>query len=206
MAATTKPRRSREVLPGSRQVPASVKRQVWTRDGGQCAFAGTQGRCTERGFLEIHHIVPFADGGSTTVDNLALRCRAHNLHEAEEWFGLWQVREVRPIYHATRSGPSRRAGSSVGADCSTRPPIGRDVGELMRAISADRRGRDTRVGQRDTRTSDSYRLFRRGDGTATATCVERREILRERGRTSIPRSASVQAAFRLRLASSADRC
>lgn len=62
-----------------RHVPAAVKRAVWERDSGQCAFVGTAGRCTERGFLEYHHLVPYADGGPTTAANLELRCRATTL-------------------------------------------------------------------------------------------------------------------------------
>lgn len=42
----------------SRHVPASVRRAVWNRDGGRCAFVGAEGRCTETGFLEFHHIDP----------------------------------------------------------------------------------------------------------------------------------------------------
>lgn len=87
LAATARPRRGRPTSDGSRHVPSAVKREVWKRDGGRCAFVGTQGRCTERGFLEIHHVVPFADGGEATVENLQLRCAAHNAHEAELWFG-----------------------------------------------------------------------------------------------------------------------
>ena len=64
-----------------RHVPASVKRAVWARDQGRCAFIGTRGRCGERGFLEFHHVLPFAAGGLTTVENLQLRCRAHNDYE-----------------------------------------------------------------------------------------------------------------------------
>ena len=71
----------------SRHIPASVKRAVVARDGGQCAFVGAQGRCDERGFLEFHHVVPYAAGGKAIVDNIALRCRAHNGHEAALYFG-----------------------------------------------------------------------------------------------------------------------
>jgi hypothetical protein len=94
--------------PGSRHVPASVKRAVWARDGGQCAFVGTEGRCTARGFLELHHIEPFSLGGPTTVDNLQLRCRAHNGYEAEMDFGSFVLREeeVGYLIPSTRSGPS----------------------------------------------------------------------------------------------------
>jgi hypothetical protein len=63
-----------------------VKREVWKRDGGQCAFVGTHGRCAERGFLEFHHLEPYAVGGAAVVENVALRCRAHNVYEAERYF------------------------------------------------------------------------------------------------------------------------
>ena len=64
-----------------------MKRLVWIRDQGQCAFVGTQGRCEERAFLEFHHLQPYATGGLTVLENLELRCRAHNLYEAERYFG-----------------------------------------------------------------------------------------------------------------------
>ena len=79
LAAAARPRVSAPSKEGSRHVPAGVKREVWERDGGQCAFVGTNGRCTERGFLEYHHVVPFAAGGPATTDNVQLRCRAQRL-------------------------------------------------------------------------------------------------------------------------------
>jgi hypothetical protein len=93
LAEARRPRPARAATPGSRHVPATVRRQVWKRDAGQCAFVGDARRCTERGFLEFHHVVPFADGGPATVENLQLRCRAHNLYEAEQHFGPMSVRE-----------------------------------------------------------------------------------------------------------------
>jgi 5-methylcytosine-specific restriction endonuclease McrA len=86
-AATDRPRASHRAQPVSRHIPAVVKRPVWQRDGGRRAFSGTHGRCTETGFLEFHHVVPFAEGGETTSSNIELRCRAHNAYEAERWFG-----------------------------------------------------------------------------------------------------------------------
>jgi hypothetical protein len=87
LAATGRPRVSRATGRTSRHIPAAVRREVWRRDGGRCAFEGGQGRCTETGFLEFHHVLPFAEGGEATVANLELRCRAHNAYEAELWFG-----------------------------------------------------------------------------------------------------------------------
>jgi hypothetical protein len=71
-----------------RYIPAAIRRAVWTRDQGCCAFIGSDGkRCGSRHQLEFDHLEPFARGGATTVENLALRCRAHNLLHARRDFG-----------------------------------------------------------------------------------------------------------------------
>jgi 5-methylcytosine-specific restriction endonuclease McrA len=92
-AKTTKPRRtpgpSARSARAFRSVPAVVRREVWARDQGRCAFVGPRGRCTETAWLEFHHVEPFARGGSTTAANLSLRCRAHNQFESEQVFGPW---------------------------------------------------------------------------------------------------------------------
>jgi hypothetical protein len=87
VAATGSPRAPRDVAPGSRHVPAAVRRAVWARDEGRCAFVGAAGRCTERGFLEFHHVAPYAAGCDARVETIALRCRAHNQYEAVLDFG-----------------------------------------------------------------------------------------------------------------------
>jgi hypothetical protein len=72
----------------SRHVPREVKREVWRRDAGQCAFVSPTGRrCTERTFLEFHHIQPYAMERPATVANISLRCWRHNQHEADLVFG-----------------------------------------------------------------------------------------------------------------------
>ena len=94
--AAKNPRPSPPIRPGtdraassqSREVPRHDKRVVWQHDRGQCAFVGPNGhRCTERAFLEFHHVQPYALGGPTTAENLSLRCRRHNQYEAELVFG-----------------------------------------------------------------------------------------------------------------------
>jgi hypothetical protein len=65
-----------------------MKRAVWERDGGRCTFVAESGhRCESRKRLEFDHIDPVAIGGEATVDNIRLRCRAHNQYEAESIFG-----------------------------------------------------------------------------------------------------------------------
>jgi hypothetical protein len=87
-AATTPwPRAPRERRTRSRHISAAVRREVWKRDQGRCAFVDSEGRCIERGFLEFHHVEPYAAGGAATVANIQLRCRAHNAYGARLFFG-----------------------------------------------------------------------------------------------------------------------
>ena len=109
-AATDRPRRVRAPQPDSRHIAASVRRRVWHRDAGRCAFVGPRGRCTATAFLEFHHIVPFAAGGGSTVENIELRCRAHNQREAELYFGVEMplfVRERSESYGQLGPDPVR---------------------------------------------------------------------------------------------------
>lgn len=103
----------------SRQVPNPVRRAVWWRDRGQCAFIGDTGhRCTQRAFLEIHHIHPYALDGPSTVDNLSLRCRRHNAYEAEVVFGPRPATPTETKHH----------GDSLPRDRTGRPMPESDVG------------------------------------------------------------------------------
>jgi hypothetical protein len=76
-----------------RHVPAEVAREVYRRDDGRCTFVSEDGRrCAARRFLEIDHVKPWAEGGLETVENLRLRCRAHNLRSARKHFGDDHIR------------------------------------------------------------------------------------------------------------------
>ena len=87
-ALVDRPRSEAGSEPRGRHIPARVKRSVWNRDGGRCAFVSSDGaRCGEDGFLEFHHVKPFARGGRATAANIQLRCRAHNVHESDVVFG-----------------------------------------------------------------------------------------------------------------------
>ena len=85
-AAVTTPRAAAGTAPGSRHVPAEVKRAVWLRDLGRCAFVGEGRRCGERGFVEFHHVKPYGVGGEATVANIQLRCRRHNGYESRVYY------------------------------------------------------------------------------------------------------------------------
>jgi hypothetical protein len=72
----------------SRMVPAAVRKVVRARAKGCCEFTAADGkRCASRHRLEYHHKIPAAHSGPSTVENIALMCRAHNLHHAIQDFG-----------------------------------------------------------------------------------------------------------------------
>jgi hypothetical protein len=62
----------------SRSVPPALRRALASRDRG-CRFPGCPNRCS----VDAHHIEHWADGGSTSIDNLVQLCRHHHrlLHE-----------------------------------------------------------------------------------------------------------------------------
>ena len=85
--AVRRPRAAGGQDKASRNVPAEVRRAVMRRDGGCCAFVAPDGRrCEEGRFVEFHHVHPYWAGGKATIENIQLRCRAHNRYEAELFF------------------------------------------------------------------------------------------------------------------------
>ena len=62
-----------------RRAGAPLERAVRVRDQGVCQFPG----CESRGFLHLHHVEHWADGGPTELENLTLLCsRCHRaVHE-----------------------------------------------------------------------------------------------------------------------------
>ena len=116
VAATERPREKGHLNPHSRHIPAEVKRAVWARDGGRCAFMSRSGRrCMEEGFLEFHHVNAYADGGKATVENIELRCRAHNGYEAVRVLGRRKTHMVRehPVSYAV-GDPPQNTGPAEG--------------------------------------------------------------------------------------------
>src|SRR5262249_35780148 len=63
----------------TRLVTPAIRRALHVRDG-RCRFPG----CSHRPqWTDAHHVVPWADGGVTSLRNLVLLCRGHHglVHE-----------------------------------------------------------------------------------------------------------------------------
>jgi hypothetical protein len=82
--ASGKPRGER----GGRYVPAHIRRAVWQRDGGRCQFPLEGGGiCGSTYRVQLDHVIPWARGGPTTIDNLRCACDVHNRHAARQAYG-----------------------------------------------------------------------------------------------------------------------
>jgi len=130
-AATDRPRaQARHASANPRHIPNAVQRAVQERDQGQCTFVSDSGRrCCERAGLEFDHIEPVARGGGSNLENLRLRCRAHNQLEAERAFGPAFMHEKRDaarvavtVKRAMRERDAARHQSAQGAFGSACPP------------------------------------------------------------------------------------
>jgi hypothetical protein len=131
-----KPEKASGARPSSRprRIPAEVRREVWKRDQGRCAFVGEGGRCTEQGFLEFHHVVPYAAGGEATVHNIQLRCRAHNAYEALAFFGVQDLsRESEQRSGEMQEAGPRAASADQVTNAAGLSELGPDRVERLRA-------------------------------------------------------------------------
>ena len=89
--------------PNRATIPPAVRRKVMAQDGYRCRTPG----CGASRFLEVHHVVPRAEGGSNKPDNLVTLCSAcHRL--SHEGHGGWSHR-------------TRRDNGSAGGDMTGDP-------------------------------------------------------------------------------------
>ncbi|MBK7534884.1 MAG: DUF222 domain-containing protein [Myxococcales bacterium] len=69
----------------TRTIPAALKRALLLRDR-TCRFPG----CDHRLFLEGHHLQHWADGGETSLPNVALLCSLHHAYVHERGYRITQ--------------------------------------------------------------------------------------------------------------------
>jgi len=99
-----------------RTIPPAIRRALEHRDRG-CSFPGCGCRYTD-----AHHVVHWADGGETKLNNLVLLCRVHHRMVHEE--GV-RVELVECAGDASRGGGSRRWES--GGEARFYRPDGRQI-------------------------------------------------------------------------------
>jgi hypothetical protein len=67
-----------------REASVALRELLGTLDGERCRFPG----CTRRKKLHAHHVVFWADGGPTDLDNLVLVCSRHHTLIHSQGFSL----------------------------------------------------------------------------------------------------------------------
>jgi hypothetical protein len=97
---------------------AQVRREVYERDGGGCAWIGEDGRrCGSTWQLEFDHVQAAALGGEATTEGGKLHCRPHNMLHAEQVFG----REFMERFRRGAAGlPSRTGENAIASDSARR--------------------------------------------------------------------------------------
>jgi Domain of unknown function (DUF222)/HNH endonuclease len=81
----------------TRTIPAAIKRALLVRDK-TCRFPG----CCNRLFLEGHHIRHWADGGETSLNNLALLCPSCHARLHEHGYSMEMKEPGTPVFRDQR--------------------------------------------------------------------------------------------------------
>jgi HNH endonuclease/RuvA, C-terminal domain len=92
-------------------VPPSVARLVWRRDGGRCRVPG----CRSARGIEIHHLVHRTDGGSHDASNLALLCSACHLAHHRGVLTITGTADHLEVRRSAEPSSIATAGAHVGA-------------------------------------------------------------------------------------------
>ena len=115
-----KPRRAGSmdvILATSPHIPIAIKRAVYLRDEGQCAFLAEDGRrCCERGGLEFDHIDGFAQTRVHDANRIRLVCRAHNQHTADQLNGRVFMERLRETRKADKGARRAVASAHIASD------------------------------------------------------------------------------------------
>ncbi|MCB9578327.1 MAG: hypothetical protein H6717_14985 [Polyangiaceae bacterium] len=107
---TERPRRSGGRK--DRRPSRADKREVYERDGAQCAYVSSSGvRCTARAFLQYDHVDPRGKGGGGEARNGRLLCAAHNDLHARQAYGSEVIDEKirRARSRAEQGGAAQNA-------------------------------------------------------------------------------------------------
>ncbi|WP_376695910.1 HNH endonuclease signature motif containing protein [Wenzhouxiangella sp. EGI_FJ10305] len=111
----------------TRSIPPAIRRALQRRDQG-CRFPG----CTARKYVDAHHVVHWADGGETKLDNLVTLCRHHHRAVHEGGFDVLMGADGVPKFYDRRGrfipeAPETRYRGNVFALMTGNRRAGADV-------------------------------------------------------------------------------
>ena len=97
-------------------IPPSMVRFVWRRDGGRCRVPG----CRSARGLEIHHLVHRADGGSHDSSNLILTCSSCHLAHHRGALAITGTADQLVVHRRAEPSALAHAGAHVRSSSVTR--------------------------------------------------------------------------------------
>jgi hypothetical protein len=111
-----RPAPAKPATPGERApVSRAVRAEVLKRDGYRCTWTHSDGtRCAATSRLEMDHLEPARETGSSGAEDLTTRCRFHNQLRARRRYGRAYVAER--IDEARRARDAKRAVRTITGD------------------------------------------------------------------------------------------
>ncbi|MBK7536161.1 MAG: DUF222 domain-containing protein [Myxococcales bacterium] len=146
----------------TRTIPAALKRALLLRDR-TCRFPG----CDHRLFLEGHHLQHWADGGETSLPNLALLCSLHHAYVHERGYRITQS-ATGALAFEDPQGPRRRPAAAAPGAAAARLACDPDAANAALPLTATTghcRWRGERVDSWDAAATIT-RIQRRADAAA----------------------------------------
>jgi 5-methylcytosine-specific restriction endonuclease McrA len=116
-------------------IPPALRRTVLRRDGARCQVTG----CRHATFVDVHHLVPRADGGRHTSENLVTLCGAHHraIHRGElriEGTPSTGLRFVHADGSVYGGSPSPAIADAQAKACRALELMGYRAGEVKRVL------------------------------------------------------------------------
>jgi hypothetical protein len=129
-------------------IPPALRRAVLRRDGACCRLPG----CRHATFVDVHHLVPRAEGGGHTPENLVTLCSAHHraIHRGEllvEGTPATGLRFLHAVGTPYGGSPSASAADARARACRALELMGYRASEVKRALLRIGEGRATSVEQ-----------------------------------------------------------
>jgi hypothetical protein len=160
-AVTHRPREGATPEERTRHIPAAVRRAVWQRDKGQCAFIDNAGRqCSSTRSLEFHHVENYGRGADHDPTKVELRCRAHNQYQAVLDYGA-AFMAAKKSASSRAEEPRRRWLRGAGASERWSDAVGVSAGGSRSARAAKRRDANGGKRARARRRGAARRPLRR---------------------------------------------
>ena len=108
----------------TRAIPPAIRRALEIRDEGRCRFPG----CENRRWVDAHHILHWARGGKTKVDNLVLLCGHHHRLVHEGGFALLRKSDGSLVFRRPDGLVVPSQPAPAGGSCSSLRTRNREAG------------------------------------------------------------------------------